>query len=263
MRAHLVQFDIAWEDASANFARVDALLGGVVVDEGDLVVLPELFDSGFSLNTDRTADREGRTAAYLLRLADDLGCVVQGARTVRDCTCARARNEALVVAPEERVLARYQKIHPFTYGREPEAFDGGEAVVTFAWGGLTVCPAICYDLRFPELFRAGLAMGAEAYTIGANWPAARAGHWRALLIARAIENQAWVLGVNRVGSDPFLGYAGGSIAVDPQGRVVGELGADEGVLSVEIDREAVRAWRATFPAWRDGRIAIGTRAGAG
>jgi predicted amidohydrolase len=99
-----------------------------------------------------------------------------------------------------------------------------------------------------------MAMGAECYAIGANWPRARQAHWRALLIARAIENQAFVLGVNRTGRDPTLEYAGGSIAIGPKGDVLGELGDEEAVLSVQVDPRQVREWRETFPAWRDGKI---------
>jgi predicted amidohydrolase len=154
------------------------------------------------------------------------------------------------------VLAEYAKIHPFSYGREPERFEGGVEITVYRWGeeagqALTVCPAICYDLRFPELFRLGLFRGAEAFAVGANWPESRQHHWRALLIARAIENQAVVLGVNRTGRDPNLAYAGGSIAVGPRGDILGELGSEEAVLSVEIDPREVHAWRERFPAWRD------------
>lgn len=285
--AHLVQLDIAWEDREENFLRVDRLLTRADVRPGDLVVLPEMFDTGFSLNTETTADRDGLTLRYLLRLADDLGCTVHGARTVRDCDCTHAENRATVIGgggDGGRVLADYAKIHPFSFAREPERFVGGQAVTTYPWTGphpsgphasgphsgpnadhadaaFTCCPAVCYDLRFPELFRLGLLAGAEAFVLGANWPAARAAHWRALAIARAIENQAFVLAVNRAGRDPYLAYAGGSIVVGPQGEVMGELGPEPGVLSVPIDRAAVLAWRSTFPAWRDIRLINGVVVG--
>jgi omega-amidase len=176
-------------------------------------------------------------------------------------------------------VLEYAKIHPFTFGREPEFFAGGGEVMTYRWGeggrhegtearrheggdgkddGLTVCPAVCYDLRFPELFRIGLGKGAEAFAIGANWPEPRQAHWRALLFARAIENQAYVFGVNRTGSDPSLNYVGGSIAIGPRGEVLGELGAEEAVLSVDVDPGEVRRWREKFPAWRDGRLLAGS-----
>ena len=138
--------------------------------------------------------------------------------------------------------------------REPEFFQGGSHVLTYTWNDLTVCPAICYDLRFPELFRKGLKLGAHIFALGANWPSPRQHHWRALAIARAIENQAFVLAVNRTGDDPHLSYTGGTIAVDPKGDILGELTDQPGTLSVEIDPKALHDWRATFPAWKDMRL---------
>lgn len=256
MRAHLVQLDIAWEDHAANHARVRELLAPVA--PGDLVVLPEMFDTGFSMNTERTAPHADDTLAFLADLARDLGATIQGGRTVVAAPHHLAHNRAPVLGPDGRLLAEYTKIHPFSYGKEHERFEGGTEVLTYDWHAgtdtLRVCPAICYDLRFPELFRRGLRLGAEVFAIGANWPAARAHHWRALLIARAIENQAVVLGVNRTGRDPSLAYAGGSLAVASTGEILGELGEREAVLSLDIDPAAIRGWRERFPAWRDARL---------
>ena len=113
---------------------------------------------------------------------------------------------------------------------------------------------MCYDLRFPELFRIGLLKGAEVYAIGANWPASREYHRHTLSIARAIENQAFVLSVNRCGKDPQLEYAGASLAISPRGEILGQLGPEEGVLSVEIDLDDLHRWRRTFPAWKDHKL---------
>lgn len=260
MRAHLVQPDIAWEDPEENFRRVDRLIASARIEPGDLVLLPEMFAVGFSLNIDTTAPGAARTLEYLLDLADDLGAIVLGGRPVRDCHCSHATNNLTAAAPGRRVLCDYKKIHPFSFGREPEAFTGGEDVMVFDWPipgsseALRVCPAVCYDLRFPELFRLGMLRGAEVMAIGANWPDTRQSHWRALAIARAIENQAFVLAANRTGSDPHLNYVGGSLGVSPRGEVLGELDAEPGVLSLEIDPTAPRTWRAQFPAWRDARL---------
>ena len=284
MKAHLVQLAIRWEQKKANFERVLGLLGGARVEPGDFVLLPEMFDTGFSMNTPATRDR-GETLAFLREVSTRFGVVIQGGRTIqRDG--AKAANVMTVVAPggpapgpdlragssglpgeAPRVLCEYQKIHPFSLGREHEHFAGGNEVKTFELQAgdsrLTVCPAICYDLRFPELFRRGLSMGAEMFALGACWPKSRQHHWRALLIARAIENQAFVLGVNRTGADPIgtngapgqaLEYAGGSISVSPTGEVLGELGGEEAVLSVELDPHVVGRWREKFPAWKDRRL---------
>lgn len=262
VQAHLVQLDIAWEDPDANFAKVRRLLDPVGVQPGDLIVLPELFDSGFSLNTDRTADRDGRTANFLRDLAGSHRCTVQGGRTHRAPNDNLATNRMTVFTGfetnEPRLLADYSKIHPFTFGREPERFAGGSEIVTYQWTGpadaLVVCPAICYDLRFPELFRRGLQMGAEAFVIGANWPSHRRDHWRTLVAARAIENQAYVIAVNRTGEDPHLPYSGDSFVIGPKGELVADLGQTECVESVTIASACVRSWRDTFPAWNDAKL---------
>ncbi len=265
MKAHLLQMDIAWEDRAANHRTVERMLDDADVRGGDLIVLPELFDVGFSLDLAAAPDAEGLTLRFLLRLADDLGVTVHGGRAVRPCDCDKAFNRATITAPadasssdEGRLLCEYAKVHPFSFGREPESYTGGDTVALYDWNSgpdtLRVCPAVCYDLRFPELFRLGAMRGAECFVIGANWPDARQPHWRALLIARAIENQAFVLGVNRTGSDPYLSYAGGSIAVSPRGEIIGELGQQPGVLTVRLEPADARAWRETFPALNDIRL---------
>jgi len=270
VQVHLVQLDIVWEDKEQNYARVRGLLKSVKIAAGDLVALPEMFDTGFSLlNPGQTADGKwdvtepqrgpggtmGKTLEFLRQLALELNVTVHGSRTLVDAE-SKGRNMASVVGPDGEVLVEYAKIHPFSYGKETERFVGGTQVLTYPWTHnagepVTICPAICYDLRFPELFRLGLKAGAEMIVIGANWPAPRAYHWRSLLIARAIENQAVVVGVNRAGKDLALAYGGGSIVVGPKGEVLGEMDDREGVLSVEVDAGAIREWRKTFPAWRD------------
>ena len=249
MRAHLVQLDSAWENPAASIDRARGLIGSAEIAPGDLVVLPEMFATGFSLNIERTAD-DGAQAGFLAEEAERLGVTVVAGLTVHGAP-GRALNRAVVYGPAGELLTHYDKVHPFSFGREPEVFDAGSALAVFEWGGLRVQPAVCYDLRFPELFRAGLALGAEAYVVIANWPDARMHHWRSLLIARAIENQALVIAVNRAGPDPHLNYVGGSVVVGPTGDVLAEAGAGEAVLSAEIDAGAVGAWRRAFPAWRD------------
>lgn len=252
VKAHLVQLDIAWEDPVSNFESVRNLTDKAGISPGDLLVLPEMFDTGFSFRIERTSDTSGRTLAFLSELADELKVTVQGGRTIAPCQASAARNVMSVVAPGNSVLVEYTKIHPFQ--REAERFEPGREIVTYSWEGLRVCPAICYDLRFPELFRQGMRRGADVFAIGACWPALRAHHWRALLIARAIENQAYVFGVNRTGKDPMLHYAGGSIAISPKGDILGELTDAPGILSVDVNPAAAAEWRSAFPALKDARL---------
>lgn len=258
MQTHVIQFDITWENKSANYARVDDLLAKTNINPGDLIVLPELFDVGFTLNAQVASDAKGATREYLQRLADRTRCTIHGARALPDPDPGsdKLHNCATITTPgQSSPVCEYAKIHPFSYGRESETYSAGTEIKSYQWTcnnqTLTICPAICYDLRFPELFRLGVQHGAQAFVFGANWPNPRIGHWRALCIARAIENQAFVIAANRMGSDPHLTYPGGSIVVDPMGNVLGELGTEEDVLSVEIDPVLVTKWRTTFPALDD------------
>ncbi len=260
MNAHLVQFDIQWEDKQANFDLVRDLLATARprISPGDLIVLPEMFDTGFSLRPEVTHDGDERTLSFLAATARDLGTYIHGGRTILGDD-NMGRNMATIVNPRGEIVTEYAKIHPFSYGRESERFVGGDEVVTWDWpeAGLCVCPAVCYDLRFPELFRIGLQRGAEMFVLGANWPQVRQMPWRALLIARAIENQAYVIGVNRTGTDPHLKYGGGSICIGPAGDVFGELEDQISVLTVAIDAQNVRDWRQEFTAWKDMRLLNG------
>lgn len=252
MHAHLIQLDIAWEDKHTNHSRVRDLVRDAEPDPGDLIVLPELFDVGFTLNTKAAIDHDGETLAFLQAIADETRCVVHGARAMPGPSGTHALNCATVCIPDQQPPAcEYRKIHPFSYGRESESYEGGDTLSSYAWGDLRVCPAVCYDLRFPELFRLGVKSGAHAFVLGANWPSHRQSHWRTLNIARAIENLSFVLAVNRCGNDPHLPYAGGTIAIDPKGTILGELGDREGVLRVEIDPSVLHDWRSTFPALQD------------
>ncbi|HYO09870.1 MAG TPA: nitrilase-related carbon-nitrogen hydrolase [Tepidisphaeraceae bacterium] len=242
-----VQLDIAWEDRAANFARVAELLSRHRPAPGALVALPEMFASGFSMNVERIAESEARaTETFLCGMAGEYGVyLVGGLVTIGED--GRGRNEAVVAGPDGRVAARYQKIHPFSPGREAQHYAGGESIATFDWGAAIVSPFVCYDLRFPEVFRAAAQRGASVMVVIANWPSARAEHWVTLLRARAIENQAYVLGVNRCGRDPFLAYPGRSLIADYRGEILADAGANEGVISADVDLAGQAKYRDELP----------------
>lgn len=248
-----VQFDIAWEDKPRNHALVADLVHGAGLPRGALIVLPELFDTGFSFALERIVD--DRTLPWAADLARRTGSWIQVGFATRGAD-GRGRNCAVILRPDGSIGPTYEKLHPFGFGRETEYFTGGTRIVLAEVGGLVAAPFICYDLRFPEAMRHAVAAGAELLTFAANWPDARHAHWRALLIARAIENQAFVVGVNRTGRDPHLAYAGGSIIVGPTGEILAEAGREPTVLTATVDPHALRSWRRTFPALRDQRRAL-------
>jgi predicted amidohydrolase len=244
----LVQYDIVWEDKDASHRRVDELLAGSPPSPGGLIVLPEMSDTGFSFRLERTVD--DRTLPWAADLARRHASWVWAGDTVLGPD-GRGRNRASLIAPDGHVAGDYHKVFPFSHGREVEFFTGGDRLLLRTVGGLRTCPLICYDLRFPELFRLATAAGAELFVLGANWPRPRTGHWRSLLIARAIENQAYVIGVNRTGEDPHLGYAGNSLAVGPDGTILAEGDEEPAVLHVRLDPGHLRTWRRDFAALAD------------
>jgi predicted amidohydrolase len=250
MRVAAIQLDIAWEDKPANHATVERMLGEAGIEAGTYVLLPELGDTGFSFNLDTIVDE--KTLSWAGGLARRLGIWLQPGFARRGPD-GLGRNCTAIIDPEGEVHGVYAKVHPFSYSRETDHYAGGDELIIRACAGAAVCPLICYDLRFPELWRFATLAGAEVFPIGASWPEARRAHWRALLIARAIENQAYVVGVNRVGRDPALSYAGGSMIIAPDGAIIAEAGREPAVLVADLDLESLRQWRAEFPALRDVR----------
>jgi omega-amidase len=268
MRFAAVQFDIVWEDKAANHAIIEGMLANARpdIEPGTFVLLPELGDTGFSMNLDRIGDAEltlqwGQKIAQKFKIFLQVGY----ARVLQNSPGPVAaptqgspplgRNCAAIIDPNGTILGEYQKVHPFSIGKESQYYAGGRHLLIRGCGGMNVCPMICYDLRFPELWRvaamAGSNLHAEVFTIGASWPAARQHHWRALVIARAIENQAYVVAVNRCGGDPHLQYAGGSLIVSPKGEILCEAHEAPQVLQADLDADALRRWREDFPVLRD------------
>jgi omega-amidase len=246
-----LQTDIAWHDPAANIRAISALLDRARPAVGALVVLPEMCASGFSRDVAAATAGAADTEAGLAQLAKKYGIALMAGLAVMDGGCGA--NEAVTFGPDGTVLARYRKLQPFSMAGEGENYPAGDRVVTFEWGGLTIAPFICYDLRFPEIFRAAVAKGAEVFALGANWPNRRQHHWTTLLKARAIENQAAVIGVNRAGTDPEFIYDGGSLILGPQGEVLADAGEDSGFIRAQITPELIREWRGAFPALRDRR----------
>lgn len=248
---HLVQHDIVWENASATFERVLRLLDGKTFAEGDLFVLPEMFAVGFTMNAKLVGETEdGPTTLFLKQLAISHGVYVIGGVPIVTPS-GRVQNQAVCLSDRGEVVARYAKMQPFTPAGETDNYQAGASPVVFDWQGLKVSPLICYDLRFPEVFRAATRLGVEMFCVIANWPSPRANHRDILLPARALENQAYVVGVNRVGDDPKCHYTGHSRVIDPTGQTVADAGEGESILSVNIDPEQVRSFRSTLPFLKD------------
>ena len=255
MLAYLMQIDIEWRNKEANFRKVRQMAQAAGVRPGGWLLLPEMFATGFDVEHGDLSEGEGfelrTTAAFLADLAQETGCIVQGSGITAE-PLGKKLNIAVAYASNGERLMGYAKLHPFTAGGEHKRFQSGSELCAYSLEeGLRVCPFICYDLRFPEVFRHGVRRGAEVFSVQANWPRVRHAQWPVLLQARAIENQAYVLGVNRCGRDRFLEYAGGSVAYDPYGRELARAGEEECVLTVELDASLVAKLRSDFPVLGD------------
>lgn len=245
-----IQFDIAWHDRAKNFDTVRRLLARET-GPTDLIVLPEMFDVGFSMNVDAAIEPDDRpTATFLAEMAKAKSAAVLAGVARRDST-GQAANQAVLIDAGGREIACYTKTHLFSPAGEDRAFHAGSSPTVIEFHGTRIALLVCYDLRFPERFRDAVDLGAEVFFLIANWPVRRVEHWFTLARARAIENQAYVVAVNRIGSDPSSTYPGRSIVVDPKGTIVADAGDRETVLRASIDVEFVRSWRAEFPALRD------------
>ena len=255
MKVALCQLDIVWEDKEANHRRVIDLLDSAALESGSLLVLPEMFSTGFSMNVSAIAERNDQPSIRFMQgLARDRGIYVIGG-VVTEGTNSLGRNEAVGFAPDGTEAVRYAKIHPFQ-GAESRNYAGGAEIQTFECGGFRASPFVCYDLRFPEVFRMAVCSGAELFIVIANWPEKRIHHWVTLLQARAVENQAYVAGVNRCGKDPYLKYPGRSLIIDPQGRILAEADSQEQILTAKLNPESVTTWRRAFPVLKDIRCRV-------
>jgi predicted amidohydrolase len=251
LRLAAVQHDIVWEDRDATLRHLAPQVAWAAGAGARLVVLTEMFATGFSMATDRTAEpMDGPTVTWLREQAARYDVWMAGSVAIRDDD-ELPRNAFCLVAPDG-ALHRYDKIHPFSYAGEHERFGAGDRFLTVEVDGLRVTLFVCYDLRFADEFWA-TAQDTDVYLVVANWPSARRHHWRTLLDARAIENQAYVVGVNRVGEGGKLDYAGDSRIIDPLGEVLATGAGRETILLADLDREVVRDARRTLPFLPDRR----------
>jgi predicted amidohydrolase len=247
-----LQHDIVWEDPAANFAHLAPMIDKAVGHGARLVVLTEMFSTGFSMKTDRTAEaRDGASVQFLVDQARRHDVWLCGSLPELGDGDPRPYNQLVVAAPDG-TTHRYAKIHPFSYGREDAHFRAGDRFLTVDIDGVRCTFFVCYDLRFADEFWA-TATRTDCYVVPANWPDTRRHHWMALLQARAIENQAYVVGCNRVGDGGKLHYTGDSRIIDPMGEILASASGVETILSAEVDAAVVAQTRERFPFLQDRR----------
>ena len=248
LRLTLVQTDIVWEDTDRNIQRFSKIVDDLT-GKTDLVVLPEMFSTGFSMNSENLAEEmQGRTVAWMQEVSAKSDMAIMGSIIIKDKDLFF--NRLLFVSPDNRT-GFYDKRHLFRMGEEDKYFHHGNVRKIFSLGDWRICPQICYDLRFPVWSRNRNDYDLLVYV--ANWPESRREVWKALLKARAIENQSYVVGVNRVGIDGRnLDYAGDSMLISPKGEEISNIPShEEAVETYTISLDELKAFRQKFPVHLD------------
>jgi len=243
LRVTLVQSMLHWEDAAANRALFAGKLEGLKGNT-DLIVLPEMFTTGFTMNTAVAETMDGETVRWMKDQAARTDAAIYGSVIISDG--GKTFNRGLFVTPDGSVT-HYDKRHLFRFANETDHFSAGMDRVVVVWRDWRILLQICFDLRFPVFARNKGDYDAALYV--ANWPEARSYPWNQLLIARAIENQCYVLGVNRVGMDgKGIHYIGDSVAIDPKGQVIASCKpTNDCVTHATLDAAALADFRAKFP----------------
>ena len=252
MKAALCQFRIEFEEKEKNLHRAEHMIASAAAKQAQIIFFPEMSFTGFSMNASAIGELSGETMHAMQEFAQRYQIAVGFGRVKRHGN--KGENHYTVLNETGTILADYVKIHPFSYGGENHYYIAGRQTAVFSFAGHRFGLFICYDLRFPEIFRA-IAADVDVMVVAANWPEKRIAHWNKLLEARALENQCWVLGINCVGDQDDLHYNGSSRAVNPEGETVESLTDREEIIFCEIQDEAAN-YRKSFPALQDRRAPL-------
>lgn len=249
MRIALTQMDIVWEEKAQNRATCERLVREAAVKQAELIVFPEMTLTGFTMKPELYGEADGETEDFFKKLSRDYQIgIVFGYIENRNGEFYNM----LELVDGGQTLMKYAKLHPFSYGEESRHYQGGSLIETACFRGITVGGFVCYDLRFPEIFQIS-SRKSQLIAVIANWPEARIAHWNALLKARAIENQCFILGVNRVGEGDGLYYPASSNVFTPYGDALVPEGDSGELIVVDADMELVEIYRREFPVKADRR----------
>lgn len=256
LRVALGQYDCIWEDKAANRKRVQEMLARLR-GKVDVLVLPEMTLTGFSMQTKKTREPflTSETIAWFKQQARENNVAIIFGLTVGAPADAQVKNVACAIDRRGKLIAHYEKMHPFSFGQEHRFFKAGNKIAVFKLGGVKCSMVICYDLRFPGLFEALAKQGVETVFVIANWPEKRIHHWDLLLQARALDVQSYIVGVNRIGSGGGLNYPGHSSVYDPTGKNLVKIRSKK-IALCELDLKEVRTARKNFPSLRDKKFSL-------
>lgn len=260
LKITLIQSPLHWENIDANLTLFSEKIASIR-EETDLIILPEMFSTGFTMNNKALAERmDGKTIEWMKKVAKEKNCVVTGSVIIEDGGNYFNR---LIWMRADGSLEMYDKRHLFRYANEQDHYSTGNKKLIVELNEWKICPMVCYDLRFPVWARNKWEKGPSTGLRGtaeydlllfvANWPERRNHPWKTLLMARAMENQAYVAGINRIGNDGnAVYYSGDSAVINFKGEIISKTKThEEAVETVTISKTDLEEWRKNFPAWMD------------
>lgn len=246
----IVQMDIEWEDIYRNMNKIENFTKEAGEKKIELLLFPEMSLTGFTMNIDKHTFSEKEISNWISKIAVKYSMNIGiGFGVIVD---EKGLNKYMIVSNEGNIIADYSKIHPFSYGGEDKKYYKGNDIISCVLEDINITPFICYDLRFPEIFQIA-SKKSELICVAANWPKERENHWIILLTARAIENQCYIAGINRVGTGDGIYYNGASMIIDPEGNILNEITYDEGIIKADICKEKVINIRKSFSLKKDRR----------
>ena len=252
MRIALIQHDIAWNNPAETVSRCSRLAQQASTESAQIMIFPEMFSCGFSfLCGDDARAAEKISVDFLSSTAEQHNCFTVGSMPALTKDSDRPLNMIRVFGPQG-LLGEYSKIHLISFLDESQYYQSGNSLLTLPIGNVCFTFFICFDLRFPDIFSAA-AKRTDCFVVAANWPDTRQAHWEKLLEARAIENQAYVAAVNRVGQGGKLNFIGGSRVIDPSGKVIAAAGAEEEIVYATVRSSDVLDYRREFNFLQDRR----------
>jgi omega-amidase len=246
----LIQTNLIWENKVKNLSHFENRIDSIM-EETDLIILPEMFNTGFSMNPEKLAESmDGSTIQWMQKISADRKMDITGSVIINENN--QYFNRLIWVKPDGSLFT-YDKRHLFRMGNEQNVYTGGSNLITVELKEWKIRPLICYDLRFPVWARNTGGSEYDLLIYVANWPDKRIQHWKSLLIARAVENQSYVAGINRIGSDGSkISYCGDSMIVDPLGETLALLRNQDTIHTERLSKRNLINYREKFPAWKDG-----------
>lgn len=247
-----IQMNLLWEESSANLRLLEEKIAAIQ-EKTEIVVLPEMFSTGFSMRAAQLAETmDGETVSWMKRVSRENGIVLTGSIMIREED--KYFNRLVWMLPNGE-YGYYDKRHLFAYGEEDKHYSPGDKRLIASVKGWKINLQVCYDLRFPVWARQQVKESGPEFDVliyVANWPERRSHAWKTLLCARAIENQCYVIGVNRVGTDANnIYYSGNSLVIDPLGQVLYHMADEEDVNTITLSKEKLEEVREKFPFWKD------------